>query len=161
MPRLFVIMPFGLREVPHLPVGELDFDAIYGSIIKPAGLAAVGVLASMTRRAGNAPISISAKSSRRDIVLADISITNANVFYELGIRQAISPGGQYFSPTRGHPSRSISRPSESSSMTSMELRKLRVPGPRSRNTWPTAFASRARTSSQVSRTDRRLGEPTC
>ena len=35
MPRLFVIMPFGVRELPA-DGAPLDFDAVYHDLIRPA-----------------------------------------------------------------------------------------------------------------------------
>ena len=88
-------MPFGTRAALELPDGRLNFDEIYQQLIRPAGetagykvlrideLAEPGLLTEQYLQ-----YIVSA-----DLVVADISVPNQNVFYELGVRQAVSPGG--------------------------------------------------------------------
>ncbi len=94
MPRLSVIMPFGVRELPA-DGAHLDFDAVYHDLIRPAAqeagweplrideLAQPGVITDQYLR----------ELYAADLVLADVSMPNGNVYYELGVRQAISAAG--------------------------------------------------------------------
>lgn len=95
MPKLFVIMPYGARSAQQAPGGLIDFDMIYRDLIRPATIVAGWDVLRIDELAE--PGQISNQYLREilfaDLVLADISISNANVFYELGIRQAISTGG--------------------------------------------------------------------
>jgi tetratricopeptide (TPR) repeat protein len=95
MPKLFVIMPFGVKEAPHLPGARLDFDEVYRSIIRRAGEEAGWNVSRIDEFAesGNISDQYLREILQADMVLADISTPNGNVFYELGIRQAISSGG--------------------------------------------------------------------
>ncbi len=106
--RIFVVMPFGKKEVPRKPradvpaepdaAGELlkvDFDAVYQRLFKPA-LEAAGLQpfrADEEDAAGDILKDMFAELVTADFVLADISILNANVFYELGIRHVVGPRG--------------------------------------------------------------------
>ena len=91
---MFVVMPFGSR-LDHARGRTLDFDSVYHEIIRPAAEQAdwtvtriddvvePGVIADQYLRA----------IVNADLVLADISVPNGNVYYELGIRHAVSAGG--------------------------------------------------------------------
>lgn len=88
----FVDMPFGKKT--DLATGnEIDFDNIYKSAIKPA-----------IEKAGLEPIrgdeeqtggiihkAMFARLLLSEYVVADLTLANANVFYELGIRHAAKP----------------------------------------------------------------------
>jgi tetratricopeptide (TPR) repeat protein len=98
-PRCFVVMPYGEK-----PVGSalgaatstiVNFDAVYYKLLVPA-----------LRRAGFAWFRSSEEATSADIrtgmfyelatsdfVLADVSIFNPNVFYELGVRHGLSDRG--------------------------------------------------------------------
>lgn len=104
---MFVVMPFGNKEVPKKPSvdaaapgepGEtlqVDFDSIYQNLFKPA-LEAAGLQpfrADDESAAGDILKDMFAELVTADFVLADISILNANVFYELGIRHTVGPRG--------------------------------------------------------------------
>jgi len=105
-PRAFVVMPFGKKR-PSEPYGkehkdnaqalgdEIDFDVVYHRLIEPA-----------LRQAGCDPFRADSEASAGDIrtdmyfelvtadlVVADISIANPNVFYELGVRHGVCPRG--------------------------------------------------------------------
>ncbi|MBA3650691.1 MAG: hypothetical protein H0W66_04205 [Chthoniobacterales bacterium] len=106
--RVFVVMPFGKKEVPKKPRVEassaqpesevplkVDFDAVYQSLLRPA-LEAAGLQpfrADDEAAAGDILKDMFAELVTADFVLADISILNANVFYELGIRHMVGPRG--------------------------------------------------------------------
>lgn len=80
----FIIRPFGTKN-------EIDFDKVEQELIRPA-LLKVGIIASTTGNileAGNIRQDMFQLLLTADVVIADISIHNANVFYELGIRHAL------------------------------------------------------------------------
>lgn len=82
--NVFIIRPFGLKE-------GIDFEEVEKVLIQPA-LDNVGVQGSTTGaivKAGNIRHDMFQLLLVADLVLADISIHNANVFYELGIRHAL------------------------------------------------------------------------
>ncbi|HVG33164.1 MAG TPA: metallophosphoesterase [Pyrinomonadaceae bacterium] len=96
MPKLFVIMPFGIRPaMPDHSIETIDFDHIYQNLIRLAGEAAGWDVFRIdeTNESGIITHQYLTEILEADVVLADISIPNENVFYELGIRQAISNGG--------------------------------------------------------------------
>jgi hypothetical protein len=102
--RVFVVMPFGQKEVPKrllvdaLPAPEtvndglqVDFDDVYRFLFRPA-LEAAGLQpfrADDEESAGDILKDMFAELVTADFVLADISIFNANVFYELGTRHTV------------------------------------------------------------------------
>jgi hypothetical protein len=97
MTSVFIVRPFGKKRVA-IAEGqsvEVDFDAIDQALIKPA-LAANGLGGETTEviaAAGNIRVDMFEMLITYDLVIADISIDNANVFYELGIRHGLRPKG--------------------------------------------------------------------
>jgi hypothetical protein len=97
MASVFIVRPFGKKRVA-IAEGqsvEVDFDAIDQALIKPA-LAANGLGGETTEviaAAGNIRVDMFEMLITYDLVIADISIDNANVFYELGIRHGLRPKG--------------------------------------------------------------------
>ena len=97
MTGVFIVRPFGRKRVA-ITEGqsvEVDFDAIDQALIKPA-LAANGLEGETTEviaAAGNIRVDMFEMLITYDLVIADISIDNANVFYELGIRHGLRPKG--------------------------------------------------------------------
>jgi tetratricopeptide (TPR) repeat protein len=88
----FVDMPFGQK--PDLKSGVLvDFDQIYNEAIKPAieecGLEALR--GDEERTGGIIHSAMFARLLLSEFVVADLTLANANVFYELGIRHAAKP----------------------------------------------------------------------
>src|SRR6186997_932574 len=84
MTRAFIIRPFGTKA-------GVDFDAIEEKLIQPA-LAQIGVAGSTTTEIveqGNIREDMFRLLVLSDLVIADVSIHNANVFYELGIRHGL------------------------------------------------------------------------
>ncbi|MBC7926451.1 MAG: hypothetical protein H7039_12410 [Bryobacteraceae bacterium] len=82
--QAFVIRPFGTKK-------DIDFEEVHARLIGPALLeigAAGGTTASIFE-AGNIRQDMFQLLLLADLVIADISIHNANVFYELGIRHAL------------------------------------------------------------------------
>lgn len=93
LPHAFVVMPFGRKKGPD---GQwIDFNSIYQNLIKPA-LEEAGF---ESFRADEESVSGDILSDMfqelllADLVLADLSIDNANVFYELGVRHALRKRG--------------------------------------------------------------------
>ena len=84
--RAFVIRPFGVKE-------GVDFDAVAEALIDPAlraqGDRITGRDTGEVVKAGNIRTDMFEQILAADLVVADISIHNANVFYELGIRHAL------------------------------------------------------------------------
>lgn len=90
---VFVVMPFGKKpNKTHSYI--IDFDEIYNSAILPA-LNSVNDIVSIREDAelfgGIIHRTMYEKLVCTDIVLADLSNENPNVFYELGIRHAARP----------------------------------------------------------------------
>ncbi len=92
-PHAFVIMPFGKKKGAD---GSLyDFNAIYTQLIKPA-LEAAGFeafRADEETTSGDILTDMFQELLLADLCIADMSIDNANVFYELGIRHAFRKRG--------------------------------------------------------------------
>ena len=93
LPHAFVVMPFGIKK--GFDGAVINFNAIYQDLIKPA-----------LRQAGFEPFRADEETTTGDIltdmfqellladlVIADLSIDNANVYYELGIRHAFRKRG--------------------------------------------------------------------
>lgn len=94
MKKLFVIMPFG-RRIDQETHRTIDFDFVYQKLIKTAAHKTnwqVNRIDEITKP-GAITDQYLHEILNADVVLADISISNANVFYELGVRQAISSRG--------------------------------------------------------------------
>lgn len=92
-PHAFVVMPFGKKKGGD---GSLyDFDTIYQTLIKPA-LEIAGFepfRADEATTSGDILTDMFQELLLADLVLADLSIDNANAFYELGIRHAFRKRG--------------------------------------------------------------------
>src|SRR5216684_918287 len=84
----FVAMPFGTKE-------KIDFNKVYSEYIKPA-LEAAGFevfRADEEMRAGDIRTDMFQELLLADLVVADLSIDNPNVWYELGVRHALRARG--------------------------------------------------------------------
>jgi hypothetical protein len=82
--RAFIVRPFGNKQ-------GIDFDRVQRELIDPA-LASAGITGDTTGEileAGNIRTDMFELLLLADIVVADVSIDNANVFYELGVRHAL------------------------------------------------------------------------
>jgi hypothetical protein len=106
-PRAFVVMPFGLKEAraatpatdaaPAMPAVHIDFDLVYERLIGPA-LATAGCApfrADQEPGAGDIRADMFYELVTADVIVADISVLNANVFYELGVRHGVAPRGVF------------------------------------------------------------------
>ena len=87
----FVIMPFGRKPDPTGRV--VDFDRIYADVIGPAvGAAGLAVVrADEEKGAGFIHKLMYERILLSEFAVADLTILNANVYYELGIRHAARP----------------------------------------------------------------------
>src|SRR5581483_6237048 len=91
LPLCFVLMPFGVKA--DGAGRRIDFDSIYRDGIQPAvGDARMEPLRADEERDGG----IVHKPMLERLVLcsfavADLTLANANVFYELGVRHAVRP----------------------------------------------------------------------
>jgi hypothetical protein len=82
--RAFIVRPFGVKS-------GIDFDRVERELIVPA-LQRLGIGGGTTGdilRAGNIRTDMFHALLVADLVIADLSIHNANVFYELGLRHAL------------------------------------------------------------------------
>jgi hypothetical protein len=93
----FVVTPFRRkptgRTEKHVPA-EVDFDALWERVYQPV-LGDLGYQAVRADRDAGALI-ISQMIQRlaiADVVVADITLANANVYYEIGIRHAAKERG--------------------------------------------------------------------
>ena len=89
MQRAFIIRPFGTR--PDRKGRMINFDRVQANLIEPALTAAKldGGTTGQINEAGNIREDMFGLILEADIVVCDMTIHNANVFYELGIRHAL------------------------------------------------------------------------
>lgn len=86
MTRAFIVRPFGTKD-------GINFEQVQKNLIAPA-LAACDIQGGTTEpflQAGNIRTDMFQQLLVADVVVADVSVHNANVFYELGIRHALQP----------------------------------------------------------------------
>ncbi|MGO9972714.1 MAG: tetratricopeptide repeat-containing protein [Solirubrobacteraceae bacterium] len=86
MMRAFIVRPFGTQQ-------NIDFELVEAKLIAPVldDLGIAGRTTGEIARAGNIRVDMFERLALADIVIADISIHNANVYYELGIRHSLRP----------------------------------------------------------------------
>ena len=92
MPTCFVVMGFG--EKPDYATGRtLDLDKTYRTIIRPAVQTAglTCIRADDVVHSGVIDTPIYELLLAADVVVADLSTSNANAIYELGVRHALRP----------------------------------------------------------------------
>lgn len=92
----FMVMPFGVKDTgaPAPAPAQIDFNALWSKALKPA-------LEEMGYRAVRADQEVGSMIIKdmlqrlyfADLVVADISIPNANAYYEVGIRHAAKTDG--------------------------------------------------------------------
>lgn len=86
--HVFVAMPFGCKQ-------GIDFDAVYAELIKPA-LEDAGFQvfrADEETRAGDIRADMFQELLVADLVVAELTLDNPNVWYELGVRHALRARG--------------------------------------------------------------------
>jgi hypothetical protein len=92
----FIVRPFGIKN-------GIDFDLVERELIRPA-LAALNVSGGTTGefiQQGNIRTDMFEQLLIADLVVADISIPNANAFYELGIRHAFREKRSFLIKSQG------------------------------------------------------------
>src|ERR1700693_902080 len=92
-PHAFVAMPFGTKPDPD--GRPLDFNRVHRDLLQPA-LEAAGLSvfrADEEMRAGDIKTDMFQELLLADLVVADLTIDNPNVWYELGVRHALRPRG--------------------------------------------------------------------
>src|SRR5262245_52545253 len=91
--RAFVIMPFGDKKAPDGTV--IDFNAVYKDLLVPA-IEAAGLRphrADADRRGGSIHLDMFQDLLLAEFVVADLTLDNPNVWYEIGVRHALRSGG--------------------------------------------------------------------
>ncbi len=89
----FVAMPFGQKMAPDGTV--IDFNAVYEKLLKPA-IEAAGLevfRADEEQAAGDIKTDMFQELLIADLVVADLTLDNPNVWYELGVRHALRARG--------------------------------------------------------------------
>lgn len=88
----FVVMGFG-KKIDLATGRELDLDKSYNSIIKPAVQAAgyQCVRADEVQQSGMIDVPMYKLLFEAELVVADLSTTNPNAIFELGVRHALKP----------------------------------------------------------------------
>ncbi len=92
-PHAFVAMPFGTK--PGADGQPIDFNRIYAELLQPA-LRDAGCevfRADDEQRAGDIRTDMFQELLVADLVLADLTLDNPNVWYELGVRHALRARG--------------------------------------------------------------------
>lgn len=97
-PTCFVIMPFGVKKYKVKGSRQeewidIDFDKVYKFVISP-GIIGAGmdpIRADEEKLQGSIHKPMFERIILSDYVLADLTGSNANVFYEIGIRHAVKP----------------------------------------------------------------------
>jgi len=101
MTSVFIVRPFGKKSVTIKDKEgkdakvEVDFDAADRLLIQ-AALAKndlIGQTTGVITQAGNIRLDMFQMLIAYDLVIADVSVDNANVFYELGVRHGLRPNG--------------------------------------------------------------------
>jgi hypothetical protein len=91
IPLCFVLMPFGRKRARGK--ASIDFDAVYRELIAPAirdaGLDPIRADEELTGGIVHKPMF--ERLILCDYAVADLTLANANVFYELGVRHAVRP----------------------------------------------------------------------
>ena len=89
----FVAMPFGVKR--DSLGNDIDFNRVYTELIKPA-LESAGLdvfRADEEGRAGDIRTDMFQELLIADLVIADLTLDNPNVWYELGVRHALRARG--------------------------------------------------------------------
>jgi hypothetical protein len=94
--RAFIVRPFGTKE-------GIDFGRVEKELISPAldRLEITGRTTEEIAEQGNIRVDMFQRLATADLVIADISIHNANVFYELGLRHALRERMTFLLRSRG------------------------------------------------------------
>lgn len=92
LPTCFVVMPYGIRPVEDV---DVHFDEIFLNYITPAAEGAGFVVVRSDREVASGVIMPRLFTSiySAELVIADLTYQNPNVYYELGVRHALRPQG--------------------------------------------------------------------
>jgi hypothetical protein len=107
------------ESAPATPALLVDFDVVYRRLIEPA-LRKAGCIpfrADQEPGAGDIRTDMFFELVTADAVVADISVLNANVFYELGVRHGVAPRGVFMIHGGWGKPRSTSHPTVGSNTT--------------------------------------------
>jgi len=87
--RAFIVRPFGVKT--DSKGSSIDFDRVEAELIGPAldCLRLTGRTTGEITEAGNIRLDMFQALVTADLVVADVSVQNANVYYELGLRHAL------------------------------------------------------------------------
>ncbi|NJM92439.1 MAG: hypothetical protein HC861_07270, partial [Rhodospirillaceae bacterium] len=91
--RAFAVMPFGKKMGPDGI--EIDFDAVFKELLAPA-IEASGLMphrADADRRGGAIHLDMFQDLLLAEFVVADLTVDNPNVWYEIGVRHALRSAG--------------------------------------------------------------------
>src|SRR5690349_2442184 len=91
--RAFVIMPFGKKRTPDGTV--IDFNGVYKDLLVPA-IESAGLMphrADIDRRGGSIHLDMFQDLLLSEFVVADLTLDNPTVWYEIGVRHALRAGG--------------------------------------------------------------------
>jgi tetratricopeptide (TPR) repeat protein len=91
--RAFVIMPFGEKKTADGTA--IDFNEVYKELLAPA-ITAAGLTphrADADRRGGSIHLDMFQDLLLAEFVVADLTLDNPNVWYEIGVRHALRAGG--------------------------------------------------------------------
>lgn len=91
--RCFVVMPFGRKKAPD--GSDIDFNAVYDRLLKPA-VEAAGLTshrADAEQRGGSIHADMFQELLLAEFVVADLTLDNPNVWYEIGVRHALRASG--------------------------------------------------------------------
>jgi hypothetical protein len=104
MAEIFVIMPFGVKSIDQgAGMAQVNFDDVYHKFIHPA-CTAIGWSprrideVSFSGTIGSEIVKYLASS---DVVIADLTAENPNVYFELGIRQSLTERPTILIASRG------------------------------------------------------------
>jgi tetratricopeptide (TPR) repeat protein len=89
----FLVMPFGCKPGPDGK--DIDFDRVYHDYLKPA-VEATGLRphrADAERRGGSIHADMFQDLLMAELVVADLTVDNPNVWYEIGVRHALRASG--------------------------------------------------------------------
>ena len=96
MPICFMVMPFGIKPNadPQRGPGTIDFNALWEKALKPV-IEQLGYEAIRADQELGAMIILEMieRLAASDLVVADVTIPNGNVYYEVGVRHAARPLG--------------------------------------------------------------------
>lgn len=104
-PHVFVVMPIGVKEVQTTtpatdgaakkPAIKISFNEVYKLLVEPALTKAgcVAVRADEEPREGEVHTDMYFELVTAEFVLADISILDADIFYQLGVRHGVAQRG--------------------------------------------------------------------